>query len=67
MAVEVNSIPEAGSLASYLICSNPICPRHRCYWSSQSGDFFEGCCIGEELLGTKAVARAAWTTGFLLV
>jgi hypothetical protein len=66
MAVEVNLITEAGSLASCLIPSNPICPRRRCHWNSESADFLEGCWMGDDLMGTEAVARAA-TTGFLLV
>jgi hypothetical protein len=67
MAVEVNLITEAGFFASGLIPSNPICPGHTYLWSSESADFLEGCWMGDDLIGTKAVERAAWTTGFLLV
>jgi hypothetical protein len=67
MSVEVNLIPEAGSLASCLIPSNPIRPRRRWHWNSESADFLEGYWMGDYLMGTEAVARAAWTTGFLLV
>jgi hypothetical protein len=67
MAVEVDLIREPGSLASYLITSNPIYPRHRCHWRSEPADFLKGCWMGDDVMGTKAVARAAWTTGFLFV
>jgi len=62
MAVVVNVIPETGSLASCLIPSDPVYLRCRCHWNSESADFFDGCWMGDDLTGTEAMARAAWTT-----